>query len=712
MEIDTLQLRRPMSHLRARIAFGWALLLTASAPAQNWFFNWDGTTDITCVPTTEGNNAFFQGSALSNSIPVNGPSARTNYFWEIVDNGTGGKAFRQVVTSDTGFRWYGYGSRPEYYRGPCDTFAMENLRPDRNAFTIAFRIKAENCSSSTGKVRFFNCEFETTVPNPFWPSNGAYEPYYAFRVEFSLKKDANNSDIWLVDRNDNQLCKLKTGSAAVWHAIWATCELPPYPYTTTTCVYRLWADGTEVNWPDFDRGGWSDCEVGWTPTTDRYATFALDYLCYAYGAYLPGTIPIPLERAVAPTNAISAIRSYADGTPVVLTNKIVTGIFTDRRLAMNYYYVAEPGGSDGIKVRHQTGKSPVDTGGNAVILAMGDVVSLKGGLSSAECEKQISAYEITRTSTGASVPAPATVTAADLVQSYNAALLANTPAQLLAVAVTGIVTSVTGTNRISDSGKSWVVNFWKNATLFLPPTARHPALYYYVISNSANTLTLSHRTIRPDFNVAPDIAADGVVAGDAYEFAGGQSGGPRLEGRRLRVIGTVTATNAAAGHFDVNASGVGGEVRTLQDIWDTINYGAAWAAPAGLRVKWDGVMPPLGSRLSVKGSAGAERFKHQVSTTINASPRDEVKVDKVYALLAADTVVPFSDPAFTSATLTSTGFLASVSLITGEPYRLRASADLLAWVDLTNFLATSPSQLVLDPAATNQPRRFYRLESP
>jgi hypothetical protein len=687
-------------------------LLTASAPAQSWFFNWDGTTDITCVPTIEGNNAFFQGVALyDNSVPTNAPSASTNYYWEIGDNGSGGKAFRQVVTGDTGFRWDGYGSRPEYYRGPCDTFAIENLRPDRSAFTIAFRIKAENCTSTT-KVRFFNCEFETTVPNPFWPSGGAYEPYYAFRVEFSLQKDASNSDIWLVDRDSTKLYRLKAGSTADWHTIWATCELPPYPYSTTKCVYRLWVDGTEVNWNDFDRGGWSDCEVGWTPTVGRYATFSLDYLSYTYGAHLPGTIPIPSERIVAPTNSISAIKTYADGTPVVLTNKVVTGIFTDPRLKMKYYYVSETNGSDGIKVAHNTGKSPVNSGGTAVTLALGDIVSLEGGLRSAECEQQISAYKITRTSAGASVPAPATVTAANLVQSYNAVLLANPPAQLLPTAVTGIVTSVTGTNRISDMGKNWAVNFWKNTTVFLPPTARHPGLYYYVISNSANTLTLSHRTIRPDFNVAPDIVADGVLAGDAYEFAGGQPAGPRLDGRRLRIVGTVTATNAAAGYFDLNDGGAGGEVRTLQDIWDTLNYGGAWTPPAGLRVKWDGVMPALGSRLSVKGSAGAERFKHQVATTINASLRDEVKVDKVCPLLAADTFVPFTDPFFTSATLTATGFVANVSVIVGEPYRLRASTDFQNWADLTNFVAAATSHLLLDPGAPSQPRRFYRVESP
>ena len=696
--------------LTSLLLTGTFLASVCVAPAQNWFFNWDGTTDLTCVPTMEGNNAFYQGSTLRDGTNVPGPAASPTYFWEILDNGSGGKAFRETVTGNTGFRWYGYGSRPEYYRGPCTTFAMENLRPDRRAFTIAFRIKAENCTSTT-KVRFFNCEFETTVLNPFWPAGGAYEPYYTFRVEFSLQKDASNSNIWLVDRDSTKLCKLKAESTANWHTIWATCELPPYPYTTPTCVYRLWADGTEVNWNDFDRGGWSDCEVGWTPTEGRYATFSLDYLCYTYGAYPTNAIAIPAERILAPTNSIAALKTYADGTPCELTNKVVTGILTDPRLGMKFYYLGEPDGTEGIKVRHNTGKSPQDTGGIAVTLAVGDVVSIKGGLSSAEGEKQISVHEIVRTSTGTMTAAPMNVTTADLINSYHSALLASTPAQLLATPETGVVSSLTGTNRISDTGKNWAVNFWRNTTVFLPPTARHPGLYYYVLSNSANTLTFSHRTIRPDFSVAPDIVADGVLAGDAYEFAGGQPTGPRLDGRRLRITGTVTATNAAAGYFDINDGGPGGEVRTLQDIWDTINYGGAWTAPVGLRVKWEGLMPALGSRLSVKGCAGVERFKHQVSTTINASPRDEVKLDKVYPVVAGDSFVPFTEPLITSAAMTSTGFAANVAVIVGEPYRLRASSDLQSWADLTNFVATTTNYLFVDPAASTEPRRFYRAET-
>ncbi|MCX6913690.1 MAG: hypothetical protein NT167_11680, partial [Verrucomicrobia bacterium] len=600
------------------------------APSQSWFFNWDGTADITCAPTTEGNNAYFQGAA-----------ANSSFYWEIVDNGAGGKAWREVVTGATGYRCYGYGSRPELYRGPCDTFGMENFRSDHNAFTFAFRVKAENCTS-TSNVRFWNCEFETTVPDPFWPTS--YDPFYTFRVEFSLRKDSSSSDIWLTDfRSGQDLVKLKVGTTTNWHTVWGTCELPPYPYATSNSVYRLWIDGAEVAWNDRDKGGWSDSEFGFTPTSGANATLALDYLCYTYGAYQPGAIAIPSERTLAPTNGITGLKGYADATPVSLTNKVVAFIGTDS-ISMKYYYISEPDGSDGIKVRHQTGQSPKNAGGSAVTLAVGDIVSVKGGLSSAECEKQISAYEIVRASTGSSLAYPGTVSATDVAKSYNLALLTDQPAQLLVAAENGTVTSIISTNKIVSSGKAWSINQWKNMTAFLPGTAFHPDLYYNIVSNSTDTLTISHRTIRTDFNVCPNIVTDGVKVADQFRFVGGQVTGPRLDGKRVRTTGAVIAVNSSQGYFDIDDGTVPAEMNTLQDIWDTMNYGSSWTAPDGLRVSWAGTMPTVGSQVALEGCVGAARKKLQVSTTINSSPRDEVKIDKTYPLILADGWVPFTDP--------------------------------------------------------------------
>jgi hypothetical protein len=344
---------------------------------------------------------------------------------------------------------------------------------------------------------------------------------------------------------------------------------------------------------------------------------------------------------------------------------------------------------------------------------VGDLVSVKGGLGSAEGEKQVSAHDLVRASTGTFTAVPLTVTVADLVQSYNSALYAHTPAQLLAVPETGLVSSLT-TNTVTDSTKSWAVNQWKNATVFLPGTANHTTLYYYVISNSVNTLTIAHRAIRLDFNNQPNLVTDGVQAGDTYEFVGGQPSGARLDGRHVRLTGTVTAVNAAAKYFDISDGSALEEDRTLQDIWDRISYAGAWTPPAGLRVKWSGAMPSVGARLSLKGFASADRFKYQVATKVdpNNSDRDEVKVDKVYPLLAARSFVPFADPLITSAGMTPTGFVANVVVIPGEPYRIRASADLQSWEDVTNFIATSTNWLFRDPAALTQHRRYYRAVSP
>jgi len=694
------------------LLLGGTLLASACiAPAQSWFFNWDGTTDISCVPSSDGNNAYFQGAA-----------ANSSFYWEISTNDIGGRAFRQVVTNaTTGFRWYGRGSRPEFYRGPCTAFAMENLRADHNAFTIAFRIKAESCSSTT-KTRFFNCEFETTAASPWyngtqreWASTGgSYGPFLGLRVEFGLRKDASGN-IWLADnRSDENLGLLKSVSgAATWHTVWATWELPPYPYASPISTYRLWFDGTEVTWGDRDRNGWSDCEVGWTPNPDsKYATYALDYLCYTYGAYAPNTIPIPSERALAATNGITGIKACADGTPVSLTNKVVTFIGLDT-IGMKTYFIAETNGADGIKVRHQTGISPKNVGGTAATLALGDIVSVKGGLSSAECEKQISAYEIVRTSAGAVLPAFAAIGISDIAKSYNAALMAANPPQIRTNLDQGMIGSLT-TNSITDLTKNWTPNEWKYATLMLPAAGSHPDLYYHVITNGSSKLQISHRAIRTDFNNQPNLVGDGVQAGQLYYFIGGRDTGPRYDGRFVRTWGLVMATNTALGYFDINDGSVLDQARSLQDIWDTVNYGSVWTPPSGLRVRWNGLMPALGNMVSVKGMVDAERVKYQVSTSVDPanSVRDEVRLDRTYPVIAANAYNIFAQPVITYATMTSTGFLGQVSVIAGEPYRLRASSDLQAWSDVTNFVATGSSYKFVDPEALVQPRRFYRAVSP
>ena len=74
-------------------------------------------------------------------------------------------------------------------------------------------------------------------------------------------------------------------------------------------------------------------------------------------------------------------------------------------------------------------------------------------------------------------------------------------------------------------------------------------------------------------------------------------------------------------------------------------------------------------------------------------------------------------PTFTTPpTLTSTGFNAHISLNLGQNYRVQATTNLgatpIVWLDLTNFVAGVTNYNFLDRAATNLPRRFYRVISP
>ena len=108
--------------LGAAAILGLLLLCMAAAFGQSWFYAWDGTSEFSCTPTAEGNVPFWLR-------PTDVPSFSGNCYWEITDNGSTGKALRVVDQSTTlMLRWQGAGSRPEHYRGPCQSFAHDNLR--------------------------------------------------------------------------------------------------------------------------------------------------------------------------------------------------------------------------------------------------------------------------------------------------------------------------------------------------------------------------------------------------------------------------------------------------------------------------------------------------------------------------------------------------------------------------------------------------------
>lgn len=131
---------------------------------------------------------------------------------------------------------------------------------------------------------------------------------------------------------------------------------------------------------------------------------------------------------------------------------------------------------------------------------------------------------------------------------------------------------------------------------------------------------------------------------------------------------------------------------------------------------------PIGSTAITTDGSGAASFALLVSGNFSGQFLTAITTDQLTGntsefspgLLATNgpALPSFAGPAL----LTSTGFLAQISLTLGQNYRVQATTNLgaapVVWVDLTNFTASATNHAFLDRAATNFPRRFYRVVSP
>lgn len=650
-----------------RYAVLCAVLLLAVAGvcvAQGWYWAFDGTSDFACTPTAEGNNPLWLRQS-------DVPSYSSSIYWEIVSNGGNGKALRIVDQSTTRMlRWQGAGSRPEHYRGVCNAFAHENFRPDHNAVTVTMRLKVEDfVKASEDTRRFFNFEFETVVPKPFPTVD---HTTYQFRFEAAgCWKDASGN-LWLRDlRSGESFVVLKpAGGQARWIKLWATMRLPDPPYVDNNCIYELWIDLEDGQgwkpyaWQDRDKGGWSDVELGSLGTGEK-GNVNIDYLCWAYGAYAPGSIPIPAEsdpnNPILPVpgfdkNKIAHIRLQPDGYAVELTGKVVTGTYTDPRTGLPFYYIEETDRSAGIKVTHPTGKSPVRTGGQAVVLAVGDLVKIAGGMSSANCEKQVVAHYIERVGTGATVPAPVGMTNRDLRRSLNSALISHAAPQNLRAPETGTITGLTTVllpwisnpsysavvcSRIADASKDWVPNQWVGKTLTIPAQGSHGDLSYYVVANTSNTLTLT----MPSFLVSLNIAAapHNVTVGQTYLLPGAIDRGTRNDGLRVTLWGRVSSVDATGRTFYIDDGTNNGNCKTLQDLMIPYNSATDYSVyslyypPPGVRVFLPyGTMPSDTSYGSVTGCSGIYEHRFTIPARVGGSDRDDTKESRLEPIVWAE----------------------------------------------------------------------------
>ena len=632
------------------LATALVLLIGTACQSQSWYWAYDGTSDFICTPTSEGSNPLWLR-------PTDIPSYANGIYWEITDNALGGRALRIVDQSTSRMlRWQGAGSRPEHYRGVCNAYAHDNFRSDHNAVTVTMRFKVEDfIKASEDTRRFFNFEFETTVPKP---SPTTDHTTYEFRFEPTGCWKDTSGNLWLRDlRSGETFVILKPAAGQPkWIKLWATMKLPNQPYVDNNCIYDMWIDQEDGQgwksyaWQDRDKGGWSDVELGSLGDGEK-GNVNIDYLCWTYGAYAPGTIPIPAESNPNnppnpfpgfDKNKIAHIRTQPDGYAVELSDKVVTGVFTDPVSGLKFYYVEELDRTVGIKVSHPTGKSPVTAGGTPVALAVGDRVYVLGGLSSASCERQVVAHYIQRLSTGGDTPDPVGLTNRDLRRSLNSALVSHAAPQNLYAPEMGSITGLATTilpwivnpaqtavvcSRVTDASKNWTPNQWRGKTLTIPAQGSHGDLYYYIVANTQNTLTLT----MPSFLVSLNIAAapHNVAVGQTYLLPGTRDVAMRVDGMRVTAWGRVSSVDVTGRTFYIDDGTNNKDCKTLQDIM--IPYNAAtdsviyslYYPPDGIRVRLEsGTMPNNGDYVSVTGCAGVYQHRFTISATVGGSVRD------------------------------------------------------------------------------------------
>ena len=229
-----------------------------------------------------------------------------------------------------------------------------------------------------------------------------------------------------------------------------------------------------------------------------------------------------------------------------------------------------------------------------------------------------------------------------------------------------------------------------------------------VILYEAETTNNSIRgnSIFGSYYLGIDLGGDGVTANDPGD---GDSGPNNLQnfpvitnafgsGSSTVISGSLSSATNRAYFIDVYRN----------PSPDYTGYGEGQSYVGTVPVITDGSGSAIFS-LTASGNFSGQYF--------SATATDQASGDTSEFSLAVPATNGPAPPTFlTPFSLTSTGFTAKLSLTIGQNYRVQATTNLganpVAWLDLTNFVASATNFLFLDHSGANLPRRFYRAVSP
>ena len=101
------------------------------------------------------------------------------------------------------------------------------------------------------------------------------------------------------------------------------------------------------------------------------------------------------------------------------------------------------------------------------------------------------------------------------------------------------------------------------------------------------------------------------------------------------------------------------------------------------------------------------KFTYHRDDFISTDESDGAFLDQFRFIPATNAPPKFQFPAYTE-----NGFSALITHDPSRSYRIQRSTNLTSWIDLTNFNTTENLYDFLDPEATNNVRRFYRVVTP
>ena len=114
--------------------------------------------------------------------------------------------------------------------------------------------------------------------------------------------------------------------------------------------------------------------------------------------------------------------------------------------------------------------------------------------------------------------------------------------------------------------------------------------------------------------------------------------------------------------------------------------------------------------LTVNGTNYPATLSTPALNSFTFGPADRGRLDEVDLTVNAPGIVGAVNPSFASIPRFVGGqFQMTMNGNIGQSYNLLASTDLINWTTVTSFFCTNSTMMLFDPAATNFPRRFYKI---